>query len=166
MVLFFKINLLYQPNDNYVLMLQKLALKNKVWFDFAFRISQDYDLANDLVQDMYLYFHDKDIEVNNSYVCRKIYHLFLDHCRKEAKINNISIEDLHFLEDDIKGFEPDDVEYDILEKYNDLDWLEKELIQEHHINEKSLRQIQREYPLIKYGYAYLIISKAKKKLNG
>ena len=147
-------------------MLDKLSLKNKVWLDFAYKICKDYDLANDLVQDMYLYFYGKDLEVNNSYVCRKIFHLFLDHCRKEARNKNVSIEELYFLQDVDNTFEPDDIEYEILKKYDNLNWVEKELIQEHHINEKSLRQIQKEFPLINYGYAFRLITNAKNKLNG
>lgn len=147
-------------------MLEELSKRNKVWLEFSYNICKDYDLANDLVQEMYLYFHDKNIEVNKSYVYRKIYHLFLDHCRKQSRLNIIPIDSLFYLQDTDNTFEPNDIEYEILQRYEELNWLEKELIQEHHVNEKSLRQIQKEYPMIDHCYAFRVIKNAKNKLNG
>lgn len=147
-------------------MLQELSEKNKIWLDFAKKLCNDYDLACDLVQEMYLYFNNKNKVVNNYYVFMKIKHLFFDYCKKQDRINNTSIENFHYLKDTDNSFEPNDKEQIVLDKYDRLNWLEKELIQEYYISEKSLRQIQKEYPHINYGYAYRVISNAKAKLNG
>lgn len=115
-------------------------------------------LSDDIVQEMYLYFHDKQLTVNDFYVKRKIYHIFIDHTRK---IKPISIEALHYIQDNTCIFEPSDEEKEMLETFESLTRTQRDLIEEHIINDKSLRQIQREYPLINYGFAYRQIKEAK-----
>lgn len=147
-------------------MLLELSKHNDIWLEFAKRTCKDEDLAKDIVQDMYIYFSDKYFEVKKVYVYKKIYHLFIDHCRKEEKINKTSIENLYYLEDKTKRVELDDKGVSVLNKHNNLHWIEKELINKHHIQGMSLRSIEKELPLFKYGYTFNIIKNAKNKLNG
>ena len=147
------------------MMLDRLVKDNDLWLEFAKKTCKDYDLACDIVQEMYLYFSDKDIEYNKSYIYSKIFHLFIDYCRKESRVTKVSIEKFHFLEDKGVKFEPNDEESEMLRKYYELNWVQRELIEKHYIEGMSLRQIQEEFPLIKYGYAFRIITDAKNKLN-
>lgn len=140
-------------------MLEKLCKQDKTWREIAFNICKDSLLADDLVQEMYIYFSNKDYEVNNYYVYKKLYGLFIDHIRKQSK--TVSVDSLFYLQDETRVFEPTDEEQELLEAYENLDKTQKELIAEHYINEKSLRQIQKEYPLINYGYAYRKIKEGK-----
>ena len=144
-------------------MLEELSKNNKKWLDNAYYICKDRDLANDLVQDMYLYFSDKNIKVNDFYVIKKIYGLFIDHIRKLR--NDISLEYCYNLECITRAFEPDDLEIEYLNRYEELSFIEKELIEEHFISEKSFREINKQFPLINYGFAYRTVKEALNKLN-
>lgn len=146
-------------------MLDELSKKDKHWRKVALRICGDRMLADDIVQEMYLYFHNKSYKVNDYYVSLKIYGLFIDYVRTKNKRADVSLTDFYYIKDKNEAFEPDDYEMEILTSFSKLDWIEKELITEHHINGKSLRQIQRDYPLINYGYAYRVIKQAKDKLR-
>jgi DNA-directed RNA polymerase specialized sigma24 family protein len=144
-------------------MLEELCKNDKLWRKIALEICRDTALADDLVQDMYIYFSDKKIKVNTFYVKRKIYGLFIDYIRKQK--DNISVENLFYLKDNDEPFEPTDEEYEILLRYNNLEYFEKELIAEHYINEKSLRDIQKDFPLINYGFAFRTIKEGKNKIK-
>jgi len=144
-------------------MLEKLAEKHSKWYNVALYICRDTDLAKDLVQDMYLYFYDKDIEVNDFYVQRKIYSLFIDYIRKQNYTVDIDSIDVKCNND---PFSPTDEEYEILLRYENLSFIEKELLEEHIISGKSFRDINKEYPLINYGFAFRTVKQAKNKLRG
>jgi len=149
-------------------MLIELSKKDSKWRGFALSICKDKLLADDLVQDMYIYFSDKDKQATDYYVCRKIYGLFIDYIRKQKE--DISIEYLFYLKDDNKVFEPNDEEQIVLDAFNELSFVPSELMLEHYVSEKSLRDIQKDFPLINYGYAYRKIKEAKEyiklKTNG
>ena len=140
-------------------MLQKLSQKDSKWRNFARSICKDRELADDLVQEMYIYFSDKDKQVNDYYVQRKIYSLFIDTVRKDK--GDISLDLLFYIEDDNYTFELNDIEQEAMNAFNELEFVPHELMKEHYIEGKSLRTIQKEYPLINYGFAYRQIKEAK-----
>ena len=150
-------------------MLAELSKKDSKWRNFAFSICKDSLLADDLVQDMYIYFSNKDKDVNDYYVCRKIYGLFIDYTRKQK--GDISL-DLFFNVVDNKNntFEPNDKQQAALDAFRKLWVVQQELLLEHHVGDKSLRDIQKDFPLINYGYAYRQIKEGeqyiKNKTNG
>jgi DNA-directed RNA polymerase specialized sigma24 family protein len=143
-------------------MLEELAKKDIQWRQVAFSICKDRSLTDDLVQDMYLKAVKYNKPLNDAYIYFIIKSLFLDHCRKKRK--NVSLEDLHFLKDDISTFEIDDSELEIINRYKKLDWKQQQLIEESYYN--SLRQIEKNFPLINYAYAYRQIKAGIKTILG
>lgn len=143
-------------------MLDELAKKDSQWRKAAFNICKDKMLADDIVQDMYIYFSNKNKTVNDYYVVRKLMGLFIDYIRTNKK--TISLEAMHYLEDRNKPFEPNDEEYEILLRFYGLHWREQQLIIEHHVNDKSLRKIEEEFPMINYGHVFRTIRKSKIKI--
>ena len=136
-------------------MLEEIAKKNKLWFKIALKICKDEDLAKDLVQDMYLIVYENcNKEINNNYVAKIIYNLFLKNCKNQNKtIRGISFD----IKDNSNIFEPSDEEKYILDN---LTFLEKELIL---LKEKlSYHDIEREYN-INYQFARRKIIDVKKK---
>ena len=68
-------------------MLEILCKNNDLWLKMAFDICKDRDLANDLVQDMYLKLHKINKQVNNSYVYFTIKSIYTD-TLKNATVKN------------------------------------------------------------------------------
>lgn len=141
-------------------MLEELSKKDFKWRCFALKLCNDRMLADDIVQDMYIKAHGYKKQLNDSYVYMIIKSLFIDHVRKTN--TPVSIEQLHYLKDNASKFEPNDKEAEILDRFNTLDWKQKELIEESY--HMSLREIEKEYPMINYGYAHRQIHKGLKKV--
>lgn len=138
--------------------LNELSKKDKEWRKAAFVICKDKILADDLVQDMYLKLMNRT-KWNDYFVFITLRNLFLDHLRKQK---DIRLEELHYLEDRTEVFEPDDEEQKILDAFDKLDWVQKELLLER-ANGMSLRDIQKRYN-INYGYTYRETTKAKEEI--
>ncbi len=143
-------------------MLEQLSKKDKQWRQVAFSICKDKTLTDDLVQDMYLKAIKYNKPLNDAYIYFIIRSLFLDHCRK--KHNKVSIEELYYLRDKVSTFEVNDTELQILKRYELLDWKQQQLIEESY--DKSLRQIEKDFPLINYAYAYRQIQSGIKEVLG
>lgn len=143
-------------------MLEELCKKDKQWRELAFAICKDKSLADDLVQDMYIKSLRYEKPLNDSYIYFIIKSLFLDHCK--SKRSNVNIDDLHFLKDNKSTFEINDSELEILLRYDKLNWKQQQLIEESY--DKSLRQIEKEFPMINYAFAYREIKKGIKKVLG
>lgn len=143
-------------------MLEELSKKDEQWRQVAFTICKDKTLTDDLVQEMYLKALKYDKPLNDAYIYFIIRSLFLDHCRRQK--HKISIDDLHFLKDNQSTFEINDKELEILERYNNLDWKQQQLIEESY--DKSLRQIEKEFPMINYAYAYRQIHEGIRNVLG
>jgi RNA polymerase sigma factor (sigma-70 family) len=135
--------------------LDELSKKDKEWRKAAYVICKDKMLADDLVQDMYFKLMNRT-KWNDYFVFITLRNLFLDHLRKQK---DIRIEELHYIEDRTEVFEPDDEEQKILDAFDKLDWVQKELLLER-ANGMSLRDIQKRYN-INYGYTYRETTKAK-----
>ena len=138
--------------------LKELSKKDKLWRQIALRICGDKMLADDLVQNMYLKLMNKT-RWTDYYVTNCMYWIFLD-LKKKAK--DVRMEELHYVEDMTRTFEPNDEQQLVLDEFDKLDWVRKELLLER--IDKSLRQIEREFN-INYGYAYRETTKAKEQIR-
>lgn len=120
-------------------MLEELCKRDKEWRKMAFHICKSKDLADDIVQDMYLKFANYNKQLNDYYIFFAIKSIFLDYLRKEK----IKVE----LNDNLCNFDEYDYETDSLKelaliKVNELPYFEKELLTV--TQEISQRQLARE----------------------
>lgn len=77
-------------------MLEELAKHDELWRFYALKICQDKELADDLVGDMYIKLHDKDLERIydlKQYVYRTLQSVFLNIIKKENRFRTVSIEE-------------------------------------------------------------------------
>jgi len=125
-------------------MLEELAKKDKKWREIALKICKGKDLADEIVNRMYLRLYDRNPDkdkLTDYYVIATIRNLFIDHC-KERK--HVSIESLYYLPDEQTDKTFSDEELEIILIANDkLKWWEKQLLIESY--DKSLRQIEKEF---------------------
>tara|TARA_R110000772_G_scaffold36098_6_gene86684 strand:+ start:7259 stop:7747 length:489 start_codon:yes stop_codon:yes gene_type:complete len=141
-------------------LLTELAKEDARWRSVALKLCGDKDLADDLVQDMYLKAANLEF-VKAGWVYRVLGTLFIDHVR-QSKLERL--DNLHYLECKEKPFEPNDYEQQVLDKFNKLYWTDQDLIRESY--DRSLREIQESYPMIQYGYAQRRIVKCIKEILG
>jgi DNA-directed RNA polymerase specialized sigma24 family protein len=140
--------------------LNELAKQDKRWRSVAFNICKDKDLADDIVQEMYINLaHYK--EFNSRLVYKTMTNIFLLMLRNK-KLERL--DDVHNLSINQEAFEPNDYEQNILDKFDALEWIDQELIIESY--DRSVRQIQEEYPLIHYGFAHRRITQAMQDIFG
>lgn len=135
--------------------LKILAKKDSQWRSIALKICKDKELADEIVQEMYIKMHSVKKEVNEFYIIAVIRNLFLDYCRK--KKYNSEIKDLPT--DDV--FEPTDQEQEILNACSKLEFYEIELLDMN--GEHSLRDLEKRYK-INYQTINRIVAKAKVKI--
>lgn len=138
-------------------MLEDISKKDKYWRAIALNICKDKQLADDLVQDMYLKVNEIDKEVNDFYIITIINNLFIDVCRKNK--NELDVSQLYNLVDKVYNYEYNDIDVTILERSNKLTWFQTKLLTENY--DKSIRKIESEYN-INYGYIYRELLKARK----
>ena len=136
-------------------MLDQLAKADKDWRRMALSICGCKELADDIVQDMYLRLYNRTNEITPTYVFRTMVNLFKDHLKK---LQHDRLEELNYLEHIETTFEPDDQERELLDKIECLTWLQKELLSEKF--DRSLREIESIYN-INYGFIYKQIKQAK-----
>ena len=125
--------------------LEELSKKDKEWRKAAYVICKDKMLADDLVQEMYFKLMNRT-KWNDYFVFITLRNLFLDHLRKQK---DIRLEELHYIEYRTEIFEPDDEEQKVLDAFDKLDWVQKELLLER-ANGMSLRDIQKRYNINYY----------------
>lgn len=140
------------------MILDELSKHDRKWRQIALNICKDYDLAQDLVQEMYLKLMNRT-RFNDYFVAITLRNLFLDTLKKRK---NVRLEELHYLEDHAYIFEPNDQQKAILDEFDKLDWVAKELLLER--IDRSLREIQEIYN-INYGYIYRQTKEAKDKIK-
>ena len=99
--------------------LEKIAQKHKDWLRIVKSFGCEGDKCEDIVQEMYLKAHTlisngTDIsygdEINHFYIYRILRSLFIDLCRKEAKITKVNIEYLEKFVEEEEVIEYKDIE--------------------------------------------------------
>ena len=134
-------------------MLEELAKKDSLWRKKALQICKDKDLADELVQEMYLKFYTKNnLNTDEFYIIATLRNLFINYTKKPT---NAELKDIPSYE----TFEVDDKEQKILQSLN---WHEIELIEMNY--EKSIRKIARELNCC-HNFVRREIIRAKKRLT-
>ena len=105
--------------------LEKIASKHKDWVRIVKSFGCEGDKCEDIVQEMYIKVHtlinggldiSYDQDINHFYIYRILRSLFIDLCRKEAKITKVNVEYLEkFVEE-----EQETNDKDILSKMQEL----------------------------------------------
>jgi len=134
-------------------MLEDLAKKDKLWRQKALQICKDRDLADEIVQEMYLkFYHANNTNTDDFYVIKALLNLFIDYKKKPTNAELIELQAT-------ETFELDDKEEKILQNLN---WHEIELIEMNYNN--SVRKIARELNCC-HNFVRREIIKAKKRLT-
>lgn len=141
-------------------LLTELAKEDARWRNVALKLCGSKELADDLVQEMYLKVASYE-KVNSNFVYKVLTNLFISYVRERK---NVRIEEHNYLECKDKAFEPNDYEMELLKKFDSLYWTDQDLIRESY--DRSVRGIQEAYPMIHYGYAHRQIIKALKEILG
>lgn len=145
-------------------MLEILSKQDSRWRQVAFSFCGNKQLADEIVQEMYLrrYENDRGQPMKDHYIIMTIRSVFLNMMQK--KRYTISIDKLHYVESNTSNYELNDDELKIIKRYEQQDWKDKELILESY--DLSLREIAKEFPMVNYGYAFLRIIQATKNILG
>ncbi len=143
-------------------MLEELAKKDDLWRKKAFLICKDKDLADEIVQEMYIKFYTKNnLNTDEFYIIATLRNLFLNYI-KEKK--TISLNEFYNLQDNNTTFEPTDYELEIINQCNKLPFLQNGLLKESY--DLSVRQISKKYEHIDYGLIHRELNKARKTILG
>lgn len=134
-------------------MLEELCKRDKDWRRMAFHICKSKDLADDIVQDMYIKFSNYNKSLNEYYVFFALKSIFLDYLRKEKTKVELNENLCNFDEYD---FEQDKIKELALEKVKQLPYFEKELLTV--TQEISQRQLARETDI-----SFIVINQTIKK---
>ena len=128
-------------------MLEKLAKNNKKWLKMAYGICNDYDLAGDLVHDMYLKVYDinqknPEMEIRHVYIWAVMLNIMKDNYNHNQKYTKVSLDhavNLSVKENAIE-FDDDDMMY--LNRIKDFRYLYRKLLEENY--DKSVREIAKD----------------------
>lgn len=125
-------------------MLKELSKKDKRWREIALNICKCKDLADEIVQRMYLRIYNKNPDkekLTEWYIITTLRNLFIDYCKEKR---HQSIETLYYLPDNQrdKTFTDEEVELLLIAK-NELKWWERQLLIESY--DKSLRQVEKDF---------------------
>ena len=84
------------------MILDELAKKDAQWRKMAFQICKDKDLADELVQEMYLKLYQNTNLIKEGYIYTVLRNLFYDYTKSQKDIiidfSNIEIEDTEYIE--------------------------------------------------------------------
>lgn len=139
-------------------MLTELSKRDTEWRKIAFKICRNRQLADEIVQEMYVKIHNiQPKTINTSYVSFCMYHIFIDMTRLAKR--SCTISDVTKTVTSSDGI--NDEEHEILERFNSLPWYQRELIQESQW--KSLRKMERELN-VNYMFIHLTLKKALKEI--
>ena len=103
-------------------MINELAKKDSQWRKMSYQICKDRDLADELVQEMYIKLSNKVKPLSDGYIFVTLRSLFYD-----------SLKNTDILIDDFSKFELEDLEYiegiDYIELTKDLTWYERTMFE-------------------------------------
>ena len=134
-------------------MLEELCKRDKDWRRMAFHICKSKDIADDIVQDMYIKFSNYNKSLNEYYIFFALKSIFLDYLRKEKTKVELNENLCNFDEYD---FEQDKIKELALEKVKQLPYFEKELLTV--TQEISQRKLARETDI-----SFIVINQTIKK---
>ena len=138
------------------MIIHELAKKDAQWRKMAFQICKSKDLADELVQNMYIKLSERTIPVTDGYIFVTLRSLFYD----SLKNNDILI-------DDFSKFEVEDEEYcegiDYSELSKDLTWYERTMFEQSTL--LGQRELSRQTG-IHIQTIHRINKMVKNKLNG
>jgi DNA-directed RNA polymerase specialized sigma24 family protein len=84
------------------MILEELAKKDAQWRKMAFQICKDKDLADELVQEMYLKLYQNTNLIKDGYIYTVLRNLFYDYAKQQKDLivdfSNIEIEDTEYIE--------------------------------------------------------------------
>ena len=138
-------------------MIEELSKKDALWRKVALNICKDKQLADDLVQDMYIKLYDCKKQINDFYVVIVLRNLFLDTIKQKNKRKQVDIDSFYNLEANVSSFEMDDEETKIV---NEMYWLAKGYFELSY--DMSLREMAKELNT-NYMYIYRTMIKANNK---
>lgn len=142
--------------------LDELAKNDKRWREIAFKICGNKHDADELVQNMYVRRYDNDRENvwNEYYVTMVLRSIYLN----DKVTKKMIPREVIYLGTTDDKFEPDDYEYELLEKAKHLTFNQRELLELTY--DYSLRGIQARFG-VNYLFAYRTTKKAREiLLNG
>lgn len=130
-------------------MLEQLSKKDTQWRAMALYICKDQVLADDMVQDMYLYLSDKEGEFNDGYIYFTLKDIFLMQVSKKYvknRIEFVELDDNYNFEFDVYDFDKDQQTQKKIDKINQefesCDQIEKIIIGNSY--QSGLRKFSRE----------------------
>ena len=134
-------------------MLEELCKRDKDWRKMAFHICKSKELADDIVQDMYIKFSNYNKVLNEYYVFFALKSIFLDYLRKEKPKVELNENLYNFDEYD---YDSDKIKELALEKVKELPYFERELLTV--TQTISQRQLARETDI-----SFIVINQTIKK---
>jgi len=145
-------------------MLDELCKRDKEWRKMAFHFCKSKDLADDIVQDMYIKFANYNKPINDHYIFFALKTIFLDYLRIEKRIQTINIDLFPFevqkkiceINYDFYDYDTDYLKELALTKVKELPYFERELLIES--QKVSQRQLARETDI-----AFVVINQTIKK---
>ncbi len=161
-------------------MLDELCKRDKEWRKMAFHFCKSKELADDIVQDMYIKFANYNKPINDHYIFFALKTIFLDYLRIDKRIQTIALDkifdnwntdadnwvnrdNLFFQINKKIGANIEDYDYDTdylkeltLKKVKELPYFERELLTV--TQEISQRQLARETDI-----AFVVINQTIKK---
>lgn len=138
-------------------MIEELSKKDALWRKVALNICKDKQLADDLVQEMYLKLYECKKQINDFYVVIVLRNLFLDTIKQKNKRKQVDIDSFYDLEANTSTFEMDDEETKIV---NEMYWLAKGYFELSY--DMSLREMAKELNT-NYMYIYRTMINANKQ---
>lgn len=134
-------------------MLIELAKRDKEWRKMALHICKSKELADDIVQDMYIKFASYNKKLNDYYVFFALKSIFLDYIRKDKQKAELNENICNFDEYD---FESDILKEKALIKIKELPYFERELLTV--TQEISQRELARQTDI-----SFIVINQTIKK---
>lgn len=142
-------------------MLEQLAKHDDKWQRIALSICQNPNISKDIVNDMYIKLHDsgkKYDDINDWYVYRTLYTLFMDYLREQKKTQFTSYENIEAVNDN----EMTNTRKEMDELLDKLPYFDREILL--HTSERSLRKNE-EYLGITIRVLFYSRKKALEKLK-
>ena len=120
-------------------MLEELAKLDSEWRKIATKICGNKDLADDMVQDMYIKMHRLQPKYwNKHYISYAIYHLFINHIKESKK--TVYLEDILFTDTEDSEITKDRLR--IIKVLDEVSIVDKQVLLATH--EKSLREASKD----------------------